>query len=186
DHARTVPAPAALAHQLPGPVAPILGVLPRRELAVLRCHGLDERLLARVLGEFVPVDVLESASGRACAIARTLPTGCVVAGRTALWVHTGGRPPSHLEVRRASELDDIVIARVGDLPCLTLVRAVVDLARTAPPDVAVYAVLRARRAGLRRHELEIALNRCRGGGKWGLIRARKLIADLYAPTRQAS
>ncbi|SDN53907.1 hypothetical protein SAMN05216355_10633 [Actinomyces ruminicola] len=180
---RTVPARVVLAHLLPGPVQPVLGPLPDREPSLLRCGGLDEHVLVEVLGRPVPADVLGNPAARARALRARLPVGAVVAGYPALWVHTGGRPPGGLELLRNVEPGAVVT--LGGVGCLRLERVVVDLARTAPPGLAVEAVLRARRAGLTRRELEPALLARRGGGMRGLRRARRLIDDLYAPAFQA-
>ncbi|CED92272.1 hypothetical protein [Actinomyces succiniciruminis] len=174
-----VPARAVLAHLMHGPVEPILDALPLQELTLLRCHGLDERVLVDVLGQAVPVDLLGNPAARAAALAPRLPANRVVAGRTALWVHTGGPVPAGPELVRAAPPADVVA--LEGVVCLGLTRAVVDLARTAPPAVAVDAVLRARRAGLTRRDLEPALLARRGGGMRGLRRARRLIDELYAP-----
>lgn len=176
---RAVPARAVLAHLLCGPVEPILEAIPPRELALLRCPGLDERVLVSVLGQTVPADLLGNPSARAHALAGQLPPNRVVSGRTALWVHTGGPVPTSPELLRSAPAADVVV--LEGLPCLRLTRVVVDLARTAPPGVAVDAVLRARRAGLTRRDLEPTLLARRGGGMRGLRRARRLIDDLYAP-----
>ncbi len=181
---RTVPARVVLAHLLPGAVEPALGPLTQQECAILRCGYLDEQLLVDVYGQMVPADTLKCASGRARALQDLLPHGVVVAGLSAMWVHTGGRVPGRLEKLRNADPDAVVT--LGGVGCLRLERAVVDLARTAPPGMAVAAVLRARRAGLTRRELETALLSCRGGGMRGLRRARRLIDDLYAPGFQAS
>ncbi|WP_143233381.1 hypothetical protein [Actinomyces ruminis] len=174
-----MPARAVLAHLLHGPVEPILQALPPRELALLRCHGLDERMLVSVLGQAVPADLLGNPAARAQALAPRLPANRVVAGRTALWVHTGGPVPASPDLLRTAPAADVVT--LEGVLCLRLTRAVVDLARTAPPGVAVDAVLRARRAGLTRRDLEPALLARRGGGMRGLRRARRLIDELYAP-----
>ncbi|SHE26046.1 hypothetical protein [Actinomyces glycerinitolerans] len=176
---RTVPARAVLARLLHGPVEPIMDVLPMQELALLRCHGLDERVLVDVYGQAVPADLLGNPAARAAALAPRLPANRVVAGRTALWVHTGGQVPAGPELVRNAPPADVVT--LEGVICLRLPRTVVDLARTAPPAVAVDAVLRARRAGLTRRDLEPALLARRGGGMRGLRRARRLIDELYAP-----
>ncbi|MDO4900418.1 hypothetical protein [Actinomyces sp.] len=174
-----VPARAVLAHLLPGPVQPLLEAPEPPELTILRCHGLDERVLVDVLGRAIPADTLGAPPGRAAALAPQLPEGWVVSGRTALWVHTGGEPPAAPELLRTADTNDVVI--LAGVTCLRLTRAVVDLARIAPPSTATDAVLRARRAGVTRRELEAALLARRGGGMRGLRRARRLIDDLYAP-----
>ncbi len=151
----------------------------QHELALLRCQGLDHQVLVDVLGRAVPADMLTTATARAGALAPEPPAGFAIAGRTALWVHTGGEAPAELELLRAVPATDVVT--LAGVPCLRLARTVVDLARTAPPTMAVHAVLQGRRAGLTRRELESALLSCRGGSMRGLRRARRLIDDLYAP-----
>jgi len=69
--ARFVPVPghAAVAHLSARPLTPVLGTLPPQDMEVLRCAGLDARLLVNILGNLQPADTLRSAEGRMRAIA---------------------------------------------------------------------------------------------------------------------
>ncbi|MBW3068434.1 hypothetical protein CWT12_05985 [Actinomyces sp. 432] len=180
---RTVPARVVLAHLLHEPVQPALGPLTRQELHLLHYPDIDEQVLTEVAGQMVPADMIRTPFQRARALKPIVSAGRTVAGRTALWVHTGGCPPSRVELATGTGPGTVV--KLAGLNCLPLTRVVVDLARTAPPGIAVSAVLRARRAGVTRAELEPDLLACRGGRMRGLRRARRLIDDLYAPRSQA-
>lgn len=193
--ATAVPTRAALAWLAPRPLAPVMGPLPLREQEVLRCHGLDEELLVHVLGERVPRDLVASPHGRARFLARHLPAAVVPLGATALWVHTGRRPPQvpvvsapqrmglwrSLDVRLVP-LEPEDLTQVGGLSCATVERSAVDVARVAPPVEAVEAIIAARDAGATRTGLHRALGRCPRGSV-GAPRARRLI-DTLVPTRR--
>lgn len=187
-----VSARAVLARLVPREVRPVLGALPPGDAAVLRCPLLDRRLLVDVVGAPVPHDLLRTASQRARAVAADLPPEAVLYGQTALWVHTGDRPPERLAVIvperigawRSIELHrgrmppwDVVV--LDGVRCTTLVRAVVDVARVAPPARAVEALLAARNAGYTRAKLHMVLNHCLGGAAAGRPRARDLIDAVF-------
>lgn len=181
---------AALAHLLDEPVEPILAPLPDEERDLLRTH-LDDALFIEVLGRLLPRDLLGSPSQRARALASRVPPGGVVMAASALWVHTGVGPPSSLRVAhpgrrggsrallmsrtRIPERDVVVLAGVR---CTSLARAAVDVARTAPPALAVQAVLLAQAAGLGRYELGLALDGCLGADRKGRPRALKILTSL--------
>ena len=93
-----VPGHAAVAHLSARPLSPVLGALPPQDMEVLRCAGLDSRLLVCVLGRPQPIDLLRSKEGRLRAITAALPCKGVLLASTALWVHVGGPPPDTLEV----------------------------------------------------------------------------------------
>ena len=191
---RDVSARTILARLQPRGFEPALGPLGPRELAVLRCRGLDERLLERVGALAIPRDLLGTPGARARALAAVMPDGGVVIRDTAVWVHLGGQPPATIQVAhpdrrgrtRTLSYSRMVIpteeiAAVGGVPCATLARAVVDVARVAPPVCAVEAVIRARDAGLTRNRLEVALLTCRGAARRGGPRARHIIDAVIPP-----
>ena len=74
---------------------------------------------------------------------------------------------------------------VGGMPCATLARAVVDVARTAPPVRAVETLIRARDAGVTSNRLEVALLTCRGAAGRGGPRVRRIIDAVIPPRRAA-
>lgn len=188
-----VHARAALAHLLPRPLEPILAALPDEELAVLRTH-LDDALFVTVLGHQVPADLLGSAAARAAFVSPLVPPGGVVVGAAALWVHTGRMPPELLTVscpdgRRSTDSVSVSRSRLpardlltlAGVRCSSLARAAVDVARTAPPALAVQAVLLARDAGLGRQDLGMALYGCGGQDRRGRHRAEGILDALLAP-----
>lgn len=172
--------------------APATSALDDAELALLRVPALDGSLTERVAGLVLPRDLLGSPVARARCVAAHVPPDGVLVGLTALWVHDGRRPPSdRLEVstpsrsggsprvrlrRGALGAEEVVV--LGGLRCASPARAAVDAARTAPPAVAVEAVLRARALGESRTSLLVALDRCRGSSARGRPRARRLITAL--------
>lgn len=193
---RDVSARTVLARLRPRAFEPALGPLEPRELAVLRCHGLDERLLERVGTLTVPRDLLRTPGARARVLASVVPDGGVVARDTAVWVHLGGRSPDAIDVAHPDRrgrtrmlaysrmvIPPEEIEAVGGVPCATLARAVIDVARTAPPVRAVETVIRARDAGLGRNRLAIALLTCRGAARRGGPRARRVIDAVLPPHR---
>ena len=131
--ARFVPVPghAAVAHLSARPLTPVLGTLPPQDMEVLRCAGLDARLLVNILGNLRPADTLRSAEGRMRAIAAAMPCRGVLLASTALWVHVGGPAPDALEVSlpggRRSRLPYLVTRRAMS----TAARAIV--AQVMPP-----------------------------------------------------
>ena len=147
--ARFVPVPghAAVAHLSARPLTPVLGTLPPQDMEVLRCAGLDARLLVNILGNLRPADTLRSAEGRMRAIAAAMPCRGVLLASTALWVHVGGPAPDALEVSlpggRRSRLPYLVTRRgrlphcdttvIGGITCATIARAAVDIARLGTP-----------------------------------------------------
>ena len=196
---RDVSARTILARLQPRGFEPALGPLGPRELAVLRCRGLDERLLERVGALAIPRDLLGTPGARARALAAVMPDGGVVIRDTAVWVHLGGQPPATIQVAhpdrrgrtRTLSYSRMVsptaeIEAVGGVPCATLARAVVDVTRVAPPVRAVEAVIRARDAGLTRNRLEVALLTCRGAACRGGPRARRIIDAVIPPCRQGT
>ncbi len=157
-------------------------------MRVLRCHGLDDELLTPLLGEHYPTDLLTSPALRARALGPHVPRGHLVCGPSALWVHTGRRPPEVLSVaglerpstwrgldshRMSLPSEDRVV--LAGVECSTLERAAVDVARTAPPALAVEAILTAYDAGATRRGLLLALGHCRGGAARGRPRAQRII-----------
>ncbi|GGO98038.1 hypothetical protein [Actinomyces gaoshouyii] len=186
-----VPARAALAWLRPRPIEPALGALPPQDMRVLRCHGLDDELLTPLLGGHYPSDLLTSPPLRARALGPHVPRGNLVCGPSALWVHTGLRPPEVLSVasterpgawrgldshRMSLPSEDRVV--LAGVECSTLERAAVDVARTAPPTRAVEAILAAYAAGATRRGMLLALGHCRGGAARGRPRAQRLILSV--------
>jgi hypothetical protein avisC_08472 len=158
-------------------------------MQVLRCGGLDSRLLVSVLGSLQPVDLLHSVEGRMRAVATAMPCQGVLLASTALWVHVGGPPPDILEIclpgGRRSRLSYLVTRR-GRLPrcdttvidgvtCATIARAAVDIARLGPPVDAVQAIMTARDHDVSRVHLLLTLNHCRGAASRGCPRAQRII-----------
>lgn len=194
--ARFVPVPghAAVAHLSARPLTPVLGTLPPQDMEVLRCAGLDARLLVNILGNLQPADTLRSAEGRMQAIAAALPCRGVLLASTALWVHVGGPPPDSLEVSlpggRRSRLPYLVTKRgrlphcdttvIGGITCATIARAAVDIARLGTPVQAVQAILTARNHGVSRVRLLLTLNHCRGAASRGCPRAQHIIEEIMA------
>lgn len=187
-----VPGHAAVAHLSARPLSPVLGTLPAQDMQVLRCAGLDARLLVNILGNLQPADTLRSAEGRMRAVAAALPCPGVLLAGTALWVHVGGTPPDTLEVclpgGRRSRLPYLVTRRgrlphcdttvIGGITCATIARAAVDIARLGPPVQAVQAVMTARDHGVSRVRLLLTLNHCRGAASRGCPRARHIIESV--------
>ena len=195
---RDVSARTILARLRPRAFEPALGPLQPRELAVLRCRGLDERLLEHVGALAVPRDLLGTPGARARALVAVVPDGGVIVKDTAVWVHLGGEPPDTIHVAhpdRRGRTRTLTYSRmvippeeieaVGGMPCATLARAVVDVARTAPPVRAVETVIRARDAGLTSNRLEVALLTCRGAAGRGGPRVRRIIDAVIPPRRAA-
>ena len=194
--ARFVPVPghAAVAHLSARPLTPVLGTLPPQDMEVLRCAGLDARLLVNILGNLRPADTLRSAEGRMRAIAAAMPCRGVLLARTALWVHVGGPAPDALEVSlpggRRSRLPYLVTKRgrlphcdttvIGGITCATIARAAVDIARLGTPVQAVQAILTARNHGVSRVRLLLTLNHCRGAASRGCPRAQHIIEEVMA------
>ena len=194
--ARFVPVPghAAVAHLSAHPLSPVLGTLPPQDMQVLRCAGLDPRLLVNILGNLQPADTLRSAEGRMQAIAAALPCRGVLLASTALWVHVGGPAPDALEVSlpggRRSRLPYLVTRRgrlphcdttvISGITCATIARAAVDIARLGPPVQAVQAILIARNHGVSRVRLLLTLNHCRGAASRGCPRAQHIIEEVMA------
>ena len=194
--ARFVPVPghAAVAHLSARPLSPVLGTLPPQDMQVLRCAGLDPRLLVNILGNLQPADTLRSAEGRMQAIAAALPCRGVLLASTALWVHVGGPAPDALEVSlpggRRSRLPYLVTRRgrlphcdttvIGGITCATIARAAVDIARLGPPVQAVQAIMAARDHGVSRVRLLLTLNHCRGAASRGCPRAQHIIEEVMA------
>ena len=184
-----VPGHAAVAHLSARPLSPVLGALPPQDMEVLRCAGLDSRLLVCVLGRPQPIDLLRSKEGRLRAVTAAMPCRGVLLASTALWVHVGGPPPDTLEVclpgGRRSRMSYLVTRR-GRLPrsdttvingvtCATIARAAVDVARLGPPVAAVQAIMTARDHGVSRVRLLLTLNHCQGAASRGRPRARHII-----------
>ena len=194
--ARFVPVPghAAVAHLSARPFSPVLGTLPPQDMQVLRCAGLDPRLLVNILGNLQPADTLRSAEGRMQAIAAALPCRGVLLASTALWVHVGGPAPDALEVSlpggRRSRLPYLVTRRgrlphcdttvISGITCATIARAAVDIARLGTPVQAVQAILTARNHGVSRVRLLLTLNHCRGAASRGCPRAQHIIEEVMA------
>ena len=194
--ARFVPVPghAAVAHLSARPLSPVLGTLPPQDMQVLRCAGLDPRLLVNILGNLQPADTLRSAEGRMQAIAAALPCRGVLLASTALWVHVGGPAPDAWEVSlpggRRSRLPYLVTRRgrlphcdttvIGGITCATIARAAVDIARLGPPVQAVQAIMAARDHGVSRVRLLLTLNHCRGAASRGCPRAQHIIEEVMA------
>ncbi|OLO62312.1 hypothetical protein BKH23_04955 [Actinomyces oris] len=194
--ARFVPVPghAAVAHLSARPFSPVLGTLPPQDMQVLRCAGLDPRLLVNILGNLQPADTLRSAEGRMQAIAAALPCRGVLLASTALWVHVGGPAPDALEVSlpggRRSRLPYLVTRRgrlphcdttvISGITCATIARAAVDIARLGPPVQAVQAIMAARDHGVSRVRLLLTLNHCRGAASRGCPRAQHIIEEIMA------
>ena len=194
--ARFVPVPghAAVAHLSAHPFSPVLGTLPPQDMQVLRCAGLDPRLLVNILGNLQPADTLRSAEGRMQAIAAALPCRGVLLASTALWVHVGGPAPDALEVSlpggRRSRLPYLVTRRgrlphcdttvISGITCATIARAAVDIARLGPPVQAVQAIMAARDHGVSRVRLLLTLNHCRGAASRGCPRAQHIIEEVMA------
>lgn len=194
--ARFVPVPghAAVAHLSARPLSPVLGTLPPQDMQVLRCAGLDPRLLVNILGNLQPADTLRSAEGRTRAIAAALPCRGVLLASTALWVHVGGPAPDALEVSlpggRRSRLPYLVTRRgrlphcdttvISGITCATIARAAVDIARLGPPVQAVQAIMAARDHGVSRVRLLLTLNHCRGAASRGCPRAQHIIEEVMA------
>ena len=194
--ARFVPVPghAAVAHLSARPLTPVLGTLPPQDMEVLRCAGLDARLLVNILGNLQPADTLRSAEGRMQAIAAALPCRGVLLASTALWVHVGGPAPDALEVSlpggRRSRLPYLVTRRgrlphcdttvISGITCATIARAAVDIARLGPPVQAVQAIMAARDHGVSRVRLLLTLNHCRGAASRGCPRAQHIIEEVMA------
>ena len=163
-------------------------------MQVLRCAGLDPRLLVNILGNLQPADTLRSAEGRMQAIAAALPCRGVLLASTALWVHVGGPPPDALEVSlpggRRSRLPYLVTRRgrlphcdttvISGIACATIARAAVDIARLGPPVQAVQAIMAARDHGVSRVRLLLTLNHCRGAASRGCPRAQHIIEEVMA------
>ena len=188
-HFVPVPGHAAVAHLSARPLSPVMSALPPQDMQVLRCVGLDTRLLVNILGNLQPADTLRSTEGRMRAIAAALPCRGVLLASTALWVHVGGPPPGILEVclpgGRRSRLSYLVTRR-GRLPhcdttvidgvtCATIARAAVDIARLGPPVDAVQAIMTARDHDVSRVQLLLTLNHCRGAASRGCPRAQRII-----------
>lgn len=163
-----------------------------QELGLLRCRGLDERLCAQVLGKMVPRDLLSTPAGRARCLRPRLPAGATVYGASALWVHTGQAPPQVLEAiwpghtgRRRDllvhqgRLPESDTVRLGEVPCCTLARAAVDVARLGPPARAVAALLAAQAAGVGARELYSCASHCVGAQVSGRDRVERLVHQLY-------
>ena len=189
-----VPGHAAVAHLSARPLSPVLGALPPQDMEVLRCAGLDSRLLVCVLGRPQPVDLLRSKEGRLRAITAALPCKGVLLASTALWVHVGGPAPDALEVSlpggRRSRLPYLVTRRgrlphcdttvISGITCATIARAAVDIARLGPPVQAVQAIMAARDHGVSRVRLLLTLNHCRGAASRGCPRAQHIIEEIMA------
>lgn len=189
----TVPRASVLLPLRPRPLEPVLGCLPRKESALLRCEELDTAVLETLPTGRWPRDVLASPAARARAAAAGVPAGAVLMRETALWVHVGGPAPSAwcaaAPMRHAARperlmlrtrLDPADVVEIGGARVAGLARCAVDLARTAPPGRAVCAVLAALEHGVRPEELEAALQRCRGADRTGRGRASSIIAQLAA------
>lgn len=183
---------AALAWLEPRPLVPVVDHLSARELELLRCRGLDERLCVQVLGRLVPRDLLSGPGGRACHLLPHLPAGATVYGASALWVHTGERPPQVLEAvwpghtgrgRRLrvhqGRLPQSDTVQLGEVACCTLARAAVDVARLEPPSAAVAALLAAQAAGVEATELYNCASHCVGAQVRGRDRVERLVRALY-------
>ena len=183
-----------MAHLSARPLSPVLGTLPPQDMQVLRCAGLDPRLLVNILGNLQPADTLRSAEGRMRAIAAALPCRGVLLASTALWVHVGGPAPDALEVSlpggRRSRLPYLVTRRgrlphcdttvISGITCATIARAAVDIARLGPPVQAVQAIMAARDHGVSRVRLLLTLNHCRGAASRGCPRAQHIIEEIMA------
>lgn len=191
---RDVSARAVLARFRPRVFDPALGPLRPQELAALRCRGLDERILTCIGAITMPRDLVRTAGARARALAAAVPDGGIIITESAMWVHLGGEPPPTIHVAhpgrrgwtRAISYSRMAIPpeeveTVGGVPCSALARAVVDVARTAPPARAVEAVIRARDAGLSRNRLNIALLTCQGAARRGRPRATRIIDAIMPP-----
>ena len=181
-HFVPVPGHAAVAHLSARPLSPVMSALPPQDMQVLRCDGLDSRLLVSVLGSLQPADLLHSVEGRMRAVATAMPCQGVLLASTALWVHVGGPPPGILEVclpgGRRSRLSYLVTRR-GRLPrCDTTVIDGVTcatIARLGPPVDAVQAIMTARDHDVSRVQLLLTLNHCRGAASRGCPRAQRII-----------
>ena len=179
----------------PGP-EPILQPPSTRETCLLRCEHLDARLFIAVLGRRYPADTVATPGQRARVAAQGLPGVPVLSEATALWVHTGLRPPWLAALdgtgglpryprgswgpgspRRSFRSSDLTT--IEGVRCCTLARTAVDAARLAPPATAVTAVLAARRADTPRWEMYLALSHCHGDSSRGTTRARELIESVW-------
>ena len=198
----SVPTRAALAWLTARPVSPALAPLGEAELSILRCPRLDDALMVDVIGHRVPRDLLRGTASRARFLRDhvpqenspcELPRDALLYGTTALWVHTGLRPPRRLVVAvsgrpgpwRSLECHKVTVGppdrtQIEGLACVTLARAAVDVARTARPVHAVEAVIAALAAGETGESLHRTLQRCPRGSV-GTPRARGIIDALSAP-----
>ena len=175
-HFVPVPGHAAVAHLSARPLSPVMSALPPQDMQVLRCDGLDSRLLVSVLGSLQPADLLHSVEGRMRAVATAMPCQGVLLASTALWVHVGGPPPGILEVclpgGRRSRLSYLVTRR-GRLPrCDT---TVIDGVTCATIARAAQAIMTARDHDVSRVQLLLTLNHCRGAASRGCPRAQRII-----------
>lgn len=134
--------------------------------AAMVARGEIVRLLP---GVFLPPDLLGTSVRRAlalgCALGEHLQSHHVIAGRSAAWVHLGGRPPASLEmlspahrgilagvVQRHARLGPGDIDTVGGAPVTTPRRTASDLLRFSPEAIARPLLRRLERAGLVEHE----------------------------------
>ncbi|SPT54082.1 Uncharacterised protein [Actinomyces bovis] len=183
---------AALAWLERRPLQPATRELTPAELGVLRCHGLDEELTVSVLGQAMVLEQVSTPGARARCLRSFLPDGASIYGASALWVHTGLRPPEVLEAirpvhtGRAARLrmcqgrlpaSDVML--VGGLSCCTLARAAVDVARLDTAARAVEALLAAQHAGIKPQELYNCVSHCVGAQVRGRDRVERLIRELY-------
>lgn len=161
------------------------------ETEALRLDGLVTELWP---GAVRASDLAHGASGRAAAVADLVPSGGVLAYRSAVWVHTGQHRPDRLDVvltagrhrsnpfvcMHAERLPLADVVHVGGRAVTSQARTAVDVARrSALADAKDW--LAALGSGLDASAVGAALDRA--GGLRGAPRARALLTPLIQGAR---
>ena len=171
-----------LALREPQPVRELVD--PPRGLRGLHLDGVAVEVWPGLLRA---VDLGVSPSDRARAVRGDVPSGAVLARRSALWVHTGAFRPAELDVvapgRRGSTprarvhselLGPADVMGLGGVAVTSLERTAVDVARWGPPDAVASWLAVLAQAGLRAEVVAETLEAA--SGRPGVVRARALLA----------
>lgn len=172
-----------LALREPQPVRELVD--PPRGLRALHLDGVAVEVWP---GRLRAADLGVSPADRARAVRGDVPSGAVVARRSALWVHTGAFRPVELEVVAAGRRGSTARARVhsevlgpadvtdlGGVAVTSLERTAVDVARWGPPDAVASWLGALARAGLQAEVVATTLEAA--SGRPGVVRARALLTD---------
>lgn len=161
-------------------VAPVPPVVHRAQVGPLAWAGLlADGAVVPLWGDVArTAGTPETPAVRAAAVAALVPARAVVAGRTALWLHTGGSAPRRVAVlvesgaRRPdphpgrwvgeAALGPEDVVPVGPVRATTPLRTAVDLARSEEPALARAALARLASTGLDLGDVVAALGRFEG------------------------